>query len=480
MGEQLPLFLPDAHPQPAIPAVKPRPGSTRQLLISLLDSDLDFHSRTDAYAAHNFHSFPAKFPPQLPRKFIEHLTAPGDIVLDPMMGSGTTIVEAYLSGRRALGFDIDPLAFRIASTKVTPLDEADARKAGYSILANAKEMVQESWHEVSAQLAAWKQDDPSTAAFLDHWFALDTQVELFALKGQLAQVEDANLKAFFEVVFSAIIITKASGVSLALDLAHTRPHRAKVIVGRDGTVLEGQEILDAGSKRLPLISKTLRSPIEEFEKRLRHNLSALSKPAPDLFPPALWFGTAQSLPLESSSVDLIVTSPPYAANAIDYMRAHKFSLVWLGYDTDLLGQKRKEYIGRESGGVSDLEQLPAYSSALIEDIRSRDRQKGHALHLYYSDMTRVLREMRRVLRPGKCAILVVGSSVMRGRDTETQTCLADIAASLGLEVPAIGERNLDRNRRMMPAGMTIDLDSQIQQRMHVEYVIGCYKPENSQ
>ena len=92
-------------------------------------------------------------------------------------------------------------------------------------------------------------------------------------------------------------------------------------------------------------------------------------------------------------------------------------------------------------------------------------------------MTRVLREMHRVLKPGKAAIVVVGSSIMRGRDTETGHCLADIGRAIGFDVPAIGIRNLDRNRRMLPAGATLNQSSQIQQRMHQEYVIGYIKPQ---
>ncbi|MBK7318006.1 DNA methyltransferase [Candidatus Villigracilis affinis] len=45
--------------------------------------------RTVRFSPPKNHSFPAKFPPQLPRKFILALTQPGDIVLDTMVGSGT-------------------------------------------------------------------------------------------------------------------------------------------------------------------------------------------------------------------------------------------------------------------------------------------------------------------------------------------------------------------------------------------------------
>lgn len=80
----------------------------RKDLVSLLHQDLDFHDQDSGYASHNFHSFPAKFPPQLPRTFIQDLTDPGDVVLDPMVGSGTTIVE----GRRLR--DISDLPFDLA------------------------------------------------------------------------------------------------------------------------------------------------------------------------------------------------------------------------------------------------------------------------------------------------------------------------------------------------------------------------------
>ena len=45
-------------------------------LVNILNQDLDFHSQETSYASHDFHSFPAKFPPQLPQKFILELTKP--------------------------------------------------------------------------------------------------------------------------------------------------------------------------------------------------------------------------------------------------------------------------------------------------------------------------------------------------------------------------------------------------------------------
>jgi len=81
--------------------------------LKALSSDLSFSGKPTDYATHGIHSFAAKLPPQLPRLFIEHLTKPGDLVLDPMVGSGTTLVECLLSKRLGVGVDIDPLAVLI-------------------------------------------------------------------------------------------------------------------------------------------------------------------------------------------------------------------------------------------------------------------------------------------------------------------------------------------------------------------------------
>ena len=449
-------------------------GSYLERLDTLLSQDLGFHEQDSGYASHNFHSFPAKFPPQLPRKFIHGLTEAQEIVIDPMAGSGTTVVEAYLSGRRGIGFDIDPLALLVSKVKVTPLDVEQVAQLGSEILRQARTSVKERRRELKQRLMMrW---DARTRKFVNYWFAAETQIELLALILEIERLEDEAIRAFFTLVFSAIIITKSGGVSLAFDLAHTRPHRAKVVYSSDGDILLGHDLVDSLSSRVKLLTKTLRSPLEEFERRFEQNLEGLHMVRDGAHQPAVSFGDAQSLPLGEECVDLIATSPPYAANAIDYMRAHKFSLVWMGFPIHDLGQKRKEYIGGEAVTGIDYEALPAETAAVVAKVASVDEKRGRVLHRYYSEMTRTLREMFRVLKSGKAVIVVIGSSTMRGQDTQTHTCLADIGRSVGFDVPRIGTRHLDRNRRMMPAGDSVDPESQIQQRMHEEYVIGFYKP----
>lgn len=74
-------------------------------------------------------SYRACFKPQLPRFFIERLTSPGDVVFDPFMGRGTTLLETALLGRIPFGSDVSPLSSNLIAPRLAPptLDEVEAR-----------------------------------------------------------------------------------------------------------------------------------------------------------------------------------------------------------------------------------------------------------------------------------------------------------------------------------------------------------------
>lgn len=446
----------------------------RDRLVQLLAGDLDYHGYDTSYASHDFHAFPAKFPPPLPDRFIRGLTVPGDVVLDPMMGSGTTIVEAFLSQRRCIGTDIDPLALLITRVKTTPLEIDALRQQLLRIIENANRRAEtQATDTLTSIRMRW---DAKTAEFVDYWFAIETQIELASLLLEIEAIDTPEIQNFFMLAFSACIITKSGGVSLAFDLAHTRPHRAKIAFTASGRKIIGEEYNGSDSPRIKFLTKNVRSAIIEFFKRATQNIQSLSELPAVEHPVSLHLADAQSLPVESEAVDLIVTSPPYAVNAIDYMRANKFSLVWLGYTLDQLGETRKMCVGGESLANFAFEVLPPRTTDIVRTISAVDPKRGKALHRYYSEMTRVLREMHRVLRPDRAAVVVVASSEIRQIDTQTHTCLAEIGEMLGFETPSIGVRRLDRNKRMMPAGNVVNGESQIQRRMHEEFVIGFYKP----
>lgn len=74
---------------------------------------------------HNFYRYPARFSPAFVRAAIETFTSPGDTVLDPYMGGGTSLVEALALGRHAVGVDISQLAEFVSEVKTTLFTEAE-------------------------------------------------------------------------------------------------------------------------------------------------------------------------------------------------------------------------------------------------------------------------------------------------------------------------------------------------------------------
>ena len=431
--------------------------------------DFDFHDQISNSGSHNFHSFPAKFPPQLPRKLIQELTTEGESVLDPMVGSGTTTVEAYLLKRKSIGFDIDPLALTIAKVKTSSIEKPVALNLMAVIKRKVINRLSKSSDNLRSEILNFFGKE--TSSFIDTWFLQSTQAELFALSQEIQLITDDRMRDFFKVAFSAAIITKSGGVSLALDLGHTRPHLAKKVVDKYGNIIIGNQ--DDFYPRHS--TKIIRPVLPEFEKKCLINLSGISNFPDNGLEPEIRYGDSQNLPLEDDSIDLIVTSPPYASNAIDYMRAHKFSLVWFGFPIENLSEKRKDYIGGEAISNFDFVEIPIYTKSIINKIQLIDHKKSLVLHRYFSEMTRVLREMYRVLRPGKSSIIVVGDSMIKGINAEIPYCLSEIGKSIGFKVPAIGIRELDRNKRMLPVASKKNLSSMIQQRMHEEYLIGFLK-----
>ena len=418
--------------------------SKRQRLRALLQGELNFHGEDSSYASHDVHAFAAKFPPQLPRAFIRGLTAPGDVVLDPMMGSGTTIVEALLEGRRGIGLDIDPLALRVSQAKTIPMRADDLRDLGLKVISHAQDLLANNSIERLMQ-----KFDSRTKAFIDYWFYPNTQRELAALVLAMQTVEVSLVRRFLELTFSSIIVTKSGGVSRARDLAHSRPHLDK--------------------------EKNPKNALEQFSLRLQKNIKSMAyldikgaivAPLP---------GDARLMPLRNGVIDLIVTSPPYA-NAIDYMRAHKFPLVWLGESVVNLTQLRARYIGSENINGAQYIELPDKTESIMRQLAKQDRKKPSILRKYFTEMQSVLAEMYRVLRKDSPAIVVVGPSIMRGIDIQTHHCLAEIAQETGFSVIGVVQRSLDRNKRLMPARFGKKTDAMIEQRMHEEYVIGLLKP----
>ena len=58
------------------------------------ETEFDYDGENTSYLSHSLHPYPAKFPPQLPKRILQQYAVKGQTILDPFCGSGTTLVEA--------------------------------------------------------------------------------------------------------------------------------------------------------------------------------------------------------------------------------------------------------------------------------------------------------------------------------------------------------------------------------------------------
>ena len=414
------------------------------ILKDLLSSDLFLQTEKKDSILHNTHAFIARFHSVVPKLFIETLTNPGEVVLDPMCGSGTTLIEAVLASRIGMGVDFDPLAVKLSRMKTSRLDPRKVKTTLYRIVNNAFVGSLNSPYSINQFLES--QYSEEVLNFFHYWFTEGSIFQLACLIHEIQQIEEPALKNFFEIIFSSIIIGANGGVSLARDLIHSRPQRDD--------------------------QKRPRDAIKFFLEKGIHAMDSLQEFIRTSDRASVAMGDSRNLPLKDSSMDLIITSPP-CVNAMESVQAHKFSLYWLGVDYYSLAKRDHLYIGAQ--GIRDeTKALQQDQPEIVPKIERADGQTACLLGQYFQDMAETLSEMQRVLKPGKAAIIVVGSSTLGGITVPTHEILGAIGESIGFQLVGIKANGINHDRHLMQA-IRKSNGNGTEARLHQEYVVGLIK-----
>ncbi|MFY9822779.1 MAG: DNA methyltransferase [Thermoanaerobaculia bacterium] len=389
----------------------------------------------------SIHPFPARMPCAVAEHLIEQTTQPGATVLDPMVGSGTTLVAARRQGRLGVGFDRDPLAVLVSRATTQRLSTERVEALSSKILERAKNSIPQI--HLSRVRGRLPEEDQQ---FLRYWFPPRSQKQLFALAAAIEEEPEGPERDLSWVVFSSLIIAKSAGASFALDISRSRPHKnseKRIVLPFDGWARRFKIAI----ARHPFLNTTVAGEA------------------------TVHTGDARSLPLEEDSVDLVLTSPPYL-NAIDYLRAHKFSLVWMGHDLQSLRELRGTMMGTERG-LWSLDGLPQTLEEQLEVTVSVSRWRA-ILRQYLSDLRKVLAEAKRVLRPEGLLVLVVGPSIVAGEALDAVTVVSELGSSVGLRYLGSAARSLNPGRRSLPPPSQAQ-EGSLDKRMQHEVLIALRK-----
>jgi hypothetical protein len=322
-------------------------------------------------AAHSLHeiSYRACFKPQLPRFFIERLTAPGDAVYDPFAGRGTTPLEAALLGRVPFACDINPLSRLLLEPRLDPPTLTEAAEALARIGAGGGE--------------------PGPGELLVFYHP-DTLRQIAALRAHLIARDRSSDLTRAERWIRMVAINRLTGHSPGFFSVYTLPPNQAVSV-------QSQRRINARRAQTPprrdvpgLILAKSRSLVQDCDEATRRTLAGVW-PAHRLLT-----GSAAATPgIETGSVDLVVTSPPFL-DVVDYATDN-----WL----------RCWFAGIDAGAIE------------VSVIRRLDRWREL--------MTAVFAELRRVLRPGGHVAFEVGE--VRGGAVRLEEAVIASAAAAGLD-----------------------------------------------
>ena len=375
-------------------------------------------------ATHYIHPYPAKLLPHIPAFFLGAtlLSKPGDVVLDPFCGSGTVLLESVLHGRHAVGADANPLARLIASAKTS-------RCTSETLLRHHQKIV--------SRTSQFRTAETPDVVNIEYWFYPHVIRQLARLRRAIDVIADRDVGDFFRVCFSACV----RRVSLA------DPRLSVPVRQKENQYPAGHGLRDSSNSRLRRLRR--QDVISEFSAIVEANLSRLtalrrmrvaggsaSVIATDAR--SLTSSLHGNTPLPSDSVDLIITSPPYAG-AQKYVRASSLSIGWLGLaEGRTFREIEDENIGREHFTTHGNIEIPATglpdADRRLAGITSRNPLRALIAATYLTEMRSALAEAVRVLRPGGHMVLVAANNRVCGAHFHTQRYLQTYLEDLGLVV----------------------------------------------
>jgi hypothetical protein len=326
-------------------------------------------------AAHSLHevSYRACFKPQLPRYFIERLTAPGDIVYDPFMGRGTTLLEAALFGRIPYGCDVNPLSRILCEARLDPpsLEEIDAALGDVDFAIDA--------------------DLPEELLVFYH---PETLRQICALRLHLLERERGGTLSRADRWIRMVAVNRLTGHSPGFFSVYTLPPNQAVSTRSQAKINERLGQTPPPRDVRAIIRRKSAALLNDVTGEVRGRLALAGRHA------RLLTGDSSCTPqIADGSVALSVTSPPFL-DVVDY-KTDNWLRCWFS-------------------GI-DAEAVPVTLARRLEDWTAFIRS--------------TLREVHRALRPGGHIAFEVGE--VRGGQVQLEESVIPAGLAVGLEPTAV-------------------------------------------
>lgn len=238
---------------------------------------------------HNFYRYPARFSPVFVRSVIEAYSDPGDWVVDPFVGGGTTLVEAMALGRNSLGIDISSLATFVCRVKTLALSENEIMLFNRWRSENRK--------TINMRAPSKRFEDYEAAGYYRNLGGKELWRLRKAIEQALAAVQRLRLPGTQALARCTVLRT----AQWALDARKKRP-----------TVPEFRDKMDLFAEEMINGAKALKARLDQFSVTERPCSISIHRSAAGAH--------TDQLVRDASPPKLIVTSPPYPGIHVLYHR----------------------------------------------------------------------------------------------------------------------------------------------------------------
>jgi DNA modification methylase len=393
------------------------------------------------------HAYKGKFYPQLARALtnIAHIKW-GQSVLDPFCGSGTVLLEGYLNGIHSYGFDINPLALKIAKSKTAILSVDPFL---------SEKLLLKFIEDIRSVKGSGKNKSPFEEGVQDElqaWFPEKVLNKLIQIHAIINEVPNVQLLEFIEVCLSSIVREISQQ-----DPKDLRIRRRKDPI-QDAPVIE-------------LLERKIKNQLERLKSFFQKCSSMPCAPGTT----DISLGDCRTeepfkkFDLFAKKVDAVITSPPYAT-ALPYIDTDRLSILLLfgkkskdraALEKDLIGAREITNTERKAfelliadgdfGGTKSKVAIDTikkvYTLNNDEDVGFRRRNMAALLYRYYDDMSKVFVNLNKAVKENGSLFFVIG-------DNKTSAGGEDVNIQSGKILVEMGKKEGWKLESIIPISVT--------------------------
>ncbi|MDD4330825.1 MAG: hypothetical protein PHU28_00580 [Methanosarcinaceae archaeon] len=409
------------------------------------DDSWDFSGANTKYCTHGMHTYPAMMIPQIAKRLIDEYGNDAEVMLDPFMGTGTSLVEAKIhhNFKYAYGVDVNPLARLVAKVKTYPISIEKLEHSFRELRNNIDN------EKLEIHFQGKKIEKPSFFN-INFWFKPEVIEDLAIIKKYIWELQNTDIKDFYKVCFSETV----------RNVSNTRNREFK--------------LYKMNEKQL---EKHNPNTIQEFYKQVQKNLISMK----DLIAndknakiKILNEDSRYKLSVPDDSVDLILTSPPYgdSLTTVAYGQFSRLSLQWLGFDykEEVRDIDKICLGGIKTRSLEHTTKSPTLD-LIINQIAEYDNNRAKDVLSFYEDLFKCILEFKRVMKKNGILCFVVGNRTVKRINIPTDVIMVELFQSSGnYEHIKTIIRNIP-SKRMPKANSPTNVKGTTVTTMNHEYIV---------